>query len=304
MNECETLDELYSRLVKTLDRMDGPSEIILVDDGSTDGSYQVMTDLYDRDSRVRVLRLSRNFGHQIALTAGLDHARGQAAILMDGDLQDPPEVAVDLARRWREGYTIVYAVRNNREGETWFKLKTAHWFYRVLNRLSDVDIPDDAGDFRLVDRRAIDAIGDMREQARYLRGMFAWVGYEQSGVQYSRASRHAGRTKYSIRKMLKLGTAGILSFSAVPLRVTLALGFLLSLLAFCYALFAVTLHLVGAYTVPGWISIVAGVAFLGGLQLTVLGVIGAYVGLIHDEVKRRPLYLVRDYLGGPGSDGP
>jgi dolichol-phosphate mannosyltransferase len=304
MNECETLDELYSRLIKTMEMMDGPSEIILVDDGSTDGSFQIMADLHKRDGRVRVLRLSRNFGHQIALTAGLDHARGQAAILMDGDLQDPPEVAVDLARRWREGYAVVYAVRDKRQGESWFKLKTAHWFYRILNRLSDVDIPDDAGDFRLVDRSAIDAVGDMREQARYLRGMFAWVGYDQSGVHYSREPRHAGRTKYSTGRMLKLGADGILSFSAVPLRLTLALGFVLSFLAICYALFAVALYLVGAYTVPGWISIVAGVAFLGGLQLIVLGVIGEYVGLIHDEVKQRPLYLVREQLDRTEPDRP
>jgi dolichol-phosphate mannosyltransferase len=300
MNESETLDELYARLAKTMELLDGPSEVVMVDDGSTDGSYEIMTDLHARDPRVRVIRLSRNFGHQVALTAGLDHARGQAAILMDGDLQDPPEVAVDLARRWREGYAVVFAVRDNREGESWFKLRTAHWFYRLMNRLSDVPLPDDAGDFRLVDRRAIDAVADMRERRRYLRGLFAWVGYEQVGVHYARAPRHAGRTKYSTRKMLKLGADGILSFSAVPLRLTLVLGFALSFLAFCYAIFAVALHVVGAYTVPGWISIVAGVAFLGGLQLVVLGVIGEYVGLIHDEVKRRPLYLVRDRLDDTG----
>jgi dolichol-phosphate mannosyltransferase len=300
LNERDSLDELYSRLVKTMQLLDGPSEVVLVDDGSTDGSFEIMADLHERDSRVRVVRLSRNFGHQIALTAGLDHARGQAAILMDGDLQDPPEVAVDLARRWREGFAVVYAVRDHREGESWFKLHTARWFYRLLHRLSDIDIPGDAGDFRLVDRRAIDAIGEMRERRRYLRGMFAWVGYDQASVHYGRAQRHAGRTKYSTRKMMKLATDGILSFSAIPLRLTLALGFVLSVVALGYAVFAVTLYVVGAYTVPGWISTVAGVAFLGGLQLMVLGVIGEYVGLIHDEVKRRPLYLVREHLGAEG----
>jgi dolichol-phosphate mannosyltransferase len=299
LNEVDTLDALYDRLVSTMASMDGACEVVLVDDGSTDGSFEAMRALHERDPRVRVVRLSRNFGHQVALTAGLDHARGEAAILLDADLQDPPEVAVDLAAKWREGYAVVYAVRDSRAGESWAKRSTARWFYRLLDRVSDVHIPLDSGDFRLVDRKAIDAVREMPEQRRYLRGMFAWVGYDQAPVHYERAPRHAGRTKFSTRKMLRFAADGVLSFSTVPLRLTLAIGFLLSIASISYAIFAITLRVVDAYTVPGWVSIVAGITFLGGLQLLMLGVIGQYVALIHDEVKRRPLYLVRDQLDSP-----
>lgn len=296
LNEADTLDALHQRLASTMAMMDGPCEVVLVDDGSTDGSFEVMRRLHERDPRVRVVRLSRNFGHQAALTAGLDHARGQAAILLDADLQDPPEVAVDLAEKWREGYAVVYAVRRSRAGETWVKRNTARWFYRLLDRVSDVRIPLDSGDFRLVDRKAIDAVRDMPEHRRYLRGMFAWVGFDQAPVHYEREPRHSGRTKFTTGKMLRFAADGVLSFSTVPLRLTLAIGFVLSIASIAYALFAVSLRLIDAYTVPGWASMVAGITFLGGLQLLVLGVIGQYVALIHDEVKRRPLYLVRDEL--------
>lgn len=296
LNERESLPELQRRLTPVLDALDGPAEVVLVDDGSDDGSYEVMQSLHARDPRFGVIRLSRNFGHQLALTAGLDHARGDAVILMDGDLQDPPEVALELAKRWREGYAVVYAVRDERAGESQVKLSTARWFYRFMGRLSEVQMPVDAGDFRLVDRRAVDAVGAMREHRRYLRGMFAWVGYDQIGVHYSRAPRHAGRTKFPFRKMLRFATDGIVSFSAAPLRATLNFGFVASLVSLFLGVTTIALKIAGIDIVPGWASIAVAMTFLGGVQLTVLGVIGEYIARIYDEVKQRPLYLVRDKI--------
>ena len=301
LNERETLPELYRRLEAVMAQLDGPAEIVIVDDGSTDGSFALLQELHARDARVKAVRLSRNFGHQIALTAGLDHALGNAVIIMDGDLQDPPEVALELARRWREGFDVVYAIREGRDGESRLKLATAKWFYRLMGRMSEVPIPVDAGDFRLVDRRAVDAVASMREHSRYLRGMFAWVGYDQSGVRYSRAARHAGRTKFPLRKMLSFALDGIVSFSAAPLRLALGLGFLVSALSMLAGVLAVGFRITGAYEVPGWASIVVGMSFLGGVQLTVLGVMAAYIARIHEEVKHRPLYLVRDRVGGDGA---
>ncbi|MGH9227202.1 MAG: glycosyltransferase family 2 protein [Acidimicrobiales bacterium] len=297
LDERETLPELHRRLCRVMERLDGSAEVILVDDGSTDGSFDVMRKLHEADDRVRALRLSRNFGHQAAITAGLDHARGNAVVIMDGDLQDPPEVVPALADKWREGFDVVYAVRDEREGESRVKLATANWFYRLLGRMSDVDMPRDAGDFRLIDRRVVDALKAMPEHRRYLRGMFAWVGYDQVGVHYARDARHAGRTKFPMRRMVAFAADGIVSFSTVPLRMTLMLGFLMSAAALVLAGFAVLSKVTGAYTVPGWASITVGVALLGGVQLTVLGVMGEYLARIHDEVKRRPLYLLRDQLG-------
>lgn len=302
LDERETLPELHRRLGRVMEQLDGSAEIIFVDDGSSDGSYEAIRKLHEADHRVRALRLSRNFGHQVAITAGLDHARGNAVVVMDGDLQDPPEVVPALAAKWREGFDVVYAVRDEREGESRVKLATASWFYRLLGRLSEVGIPRDAGDFRLIDRRVVDALKQMPEHHRYLRGMFAWVGYDQVGVHYARDARHAGRTKFPARKMVAFAADGIVSFSTLPLRATLMLGFLMSAVAFVLALFAVLAKVTGAYTVPGWASITVGVALLGGVQLTVLGVIGEYIARIHDEVKRRPLYLLRDQLETPATE--
>jgi polyisoprenyl-phosphate glycosyltransferase len=302
-NERENLSELHRRLSAVMDRLDGTAEVVLVDDRSTDGSFDVMASLAEQDARVRVIRLSRNFGHQIAITAGLDHARGNATIVMDADLQDPPEVALELAKRWREGFEVVYAVRDDRAGETRAKLLTASWFYRLLGRLTEFDIPAEVGDFRLVDRRALEAMGPMREHRRYLRGMFAWVGFNQTGVHYSREPRHAGVTKYPFRKMLRFALDGIVSFSTVPLRLTLNLGFFVSVISFLLGFAAILLKAGGVYAVPGWASIVVVLLFLGGAQLIVLGVIGEYLAHIHEEVKQRPLYLVSDVLGA-SDDGP
>jgi dolichol-phosphate mannosyltransferase len=299
-NERETLEELHRRVTLVMDQLDGPAELVLVDDRSTDGSFELMRSLSERDPRVRVVRLSRNFGHQVAITAGLDHASGRAAIIMDADLQDPPEVAIELAARWRDGYDVVYAVRDDREGETRGKRLTATWFYRVLGRLTEFDMPAEVGDFRLVDRRAMEALGSMREHRRYLRGMFAWVGFDQTGVPYTRAPRFAGRTKYPLRKMLRFALDGIVSFSTAPLRLTLEVGFLVSVLSFFAGFAAIFVKLAGLYAVPGWASIVVFLAFMGGVQLTILGVIGEYLAHIHDEVKRRPLYLVSDVVGAKG----
>ncbi len=299
LNEQETLDELIRRLQAVMNSLAEPSEVVLVDDGSTDGSYDLMLDLRRRDPRIKALRLTRNFGHQMAITAGLDHALGRAVIIMDGDLQDPPEVALELIQRWREGYDVVYAVRDARAGESWLKRNTAKAFYRLMSRLGDIDIPQEAGDFRLVDRQAVDAVTAMREHRRYLRGMFAWVGYRQTGVAFERDARYAGTTKFSFGRMLAFAIDGIVSFSEAPLRIALAGGFLVSAFSFILGLVAVVLKLAGLYTAPGWASIAVGVAFFSGVQLSVTGVMGIYVARIHEEVKRRPLYLVRESVGLP-----
>jgi dolichol-phosphate mannosyltransferase len=251
----------------------------------------------DADPRFKLLRLSRNFGHQIAVTAGLDVAAGNAVIVMDADLQDPPEVALELAARWRDGYEVVYAVREGRQGETPFKRATASLFYRVFRRMTDVDVPLDVGDFRLVDRRALDAFRSMRESNRYVRGMFSWIGYRQIGVPYRRGERFAGETKYPLRKMLRFATDGIVSFSAYPLRLALNLGFVVSALSFLLGVVFLISKFAGFYSVPGLASVAVFVAFLGGIQLLLIGIMGEYVARIHDEVKGRPLYLVSDTQG-------
>ena len=296
LDERDGLEELHRRLACVMDQLDGPAEVVFVDDGSTDGSFELMRSLSAADDRVLVVRLSRNFGHQIALTAGLDHARGRAVIIMDADLQDPPEVALAMIEQWKAGYAVVYAVRDGRRGESRAKLATAKWFYRVLARMTDVDMPVDTGDFRLVDRQVVDAVGDMRESRRYLRGMFAWVGFDQTGVPYQREARETGTTKFSFARMVRFATDGIASFSTTPLRLALALGFVVSTISLGVAAFSVGARLLGAEVVPGWASLLAVVGVLGGVQLLVLGVIGEYIARIYDEVKRRPLYLVREQV--------
>jgi glycosyltransferase involved in cell wall biosynthesis len=238
------------------------------------------------------VRLSRNFGHQVALTAGVDASAGDAVVVLDADLQDPPEVVLQLAARWREGFDVVYAVRDVRDGETPFKRMTAAAFYRAFNRISEVKVPLDVGDFRLVDRRVLDVFTRMRESNRFVRGMFSWVGLRQTGVLYRRSERFAGETHYPLRKMLRFAMTGVISFSSAPLRVALNLGFLVSGLSFALAGWSVVVKLAGFYNVPGWTSIVVVMTLLGGIQLIVLGVIGEYIGDIHVEVKRRPLYVV------------
>lgn len=300
LNEVDTLPELFRRLSSVMIELDGPAEVILVDDGSTDGSFAALEKQNSQDPRFKALRLSRNFGHQLALTAGLDHATGDAVVIMDGDLQDPPEVVLQLAAKWREGFDVVYAVRARRAGETRLKRLTARWFYRSLSRLSEIDMPLDAGDFRIVDRRAVDAVTGMREHARYLRGMFSWVGFEQTSVEYDRDKRVAGETKFPFMKMLRFAFDGIISFSAMPLRFMLTLGFATAVLSFTLGILAIGLKIGGVFAAPGWASVAVAISFLGGAQLTVLGVLGEYIARIHEEVKQRPLYLVGDACGLPG----
>jgi polyisoprenyl-phosphate glycosyltransferase len=298
-NEEGVIGELAARLTEVMDALDGDAEAILVDDGSRDRTYELMVAAAQEEPRLRLIRLSRNFGHQIALTAGVDLAAGDAVIVLDADLQDPPEVVLELAARWRDGYDVVYAVRELREGETRFKRATASWFYRGFNKISEVHVPVDAGDFRLVDRRALDVFNQMRESNRFVRGMFSWIGLRQTGVAYVRHERFAGETKYPLRKMLRFAATGVISFSGAPLRAALNLGFFVSFIAFALGIWSLIVKLTGFYNVPGWTSIVVVTTFIGGIQLIVLGVIGEYIGDIHAEVKRRPLYVVSELENFP-----
>jgi len=296
-DEEANLPELAPRLQSVMDRLDGESEVILVDDGSRDGSYAWMCGIRARDPRFRIIQLSRNFGHQLALTAGLDHAQGQAVVIMDADLQDPPEVVPDLVAKWKEGYEVVVAVRKERKGETRFKRLTAALYYRLLRRLTSVEITTDGGDFRLVDRKALDAFKALREKDRFVRGMFSWIGFRQAEVPFVRAERFAGRTKYPLHRMLELALDGLLSFSKSPLRLVLKLGFAVSAASFLGGVLAVLCKVTGVYVVTGWTSIVLAIFFLGGVQLTVMGLIGEYIGRIYEQVKDRPLYVVRERHG-------
>lgn len=306
-NEEGNIRELYRRVKGVMDATGEPWELVLVDDGSRDRSAVLLRDLYEEDpEHVRVVQFARNFGHGIAVTAGMDYARGRAVILIDADLQDPPEVILDLIERWREGYEVVYAVRAEREGETWFKRATAAFFYRLLSQITDVDIPLDTGDFRLMDRQVVDAINTMRERHRFVRGMVSWVGFRQTGVEYRRHERRAGQTKYTLRKMLRLALDGITSFSYFPLQLATYFGFAIAGLSGLGILLVIYLRaFTGAEPLKGQATTLVTVLFLGSVQLISLGIIGEYLGRIYDEVKGRPLYLVRETLGIPdGSPRP
>ncbi|MEW5877061.1 MAG: glycosyltransferase family 2 protein [Acidobacteriota bacterium] len=295
-NEEENLPELYRRLTAVLGTAASSWEILFVDDGSRDRSWEIIRGLAENDPRVRGLRFSRNFGHQMAFAAGLDHARGQAVVIMDADLQDPPELIPQLLAKHREGYEVVYAVRTARHGETFFKRLTAKLFYRLLARITSVHIPLDTGDFRLMGRRAVEAFRRLPERHRFTRGLVAWLGFPQTGVPYERAPRHAGTTKYPLRKMLRLALDAITSFSHVPLQLATWLGFIVSGFAFFYILVVIALKFAGI-SWPGYTSIMAAILFLGGVQLVMVGLLGEYVGRIYDEVKHRPLYLVAEEAG-------
>jgi dolichol-phosphate mannosyltransferase len=305
-NEQEVLPELCRRLSEVAENLPGNSEFILVDDGSTDRSRELMSELRAGDGRIKLLFLSRNFGHQRAISAGLDFASGDAVVIMDGDLQDPPEVVLEMVPLWREGYEVVHAVRRRRDGEGRLKLWTAHRFYRLLRRLSDIDLPLDSGDFRLADRRVVNVVKEMREPDRYLRGMFAWVGFRQTSITYDRAERFAGQTKNSWPAMIGFAVDGVLGFSVAPLRYILGLGFIFSGLAIAVGLLAIVLKLIGALpSVQGWASLTVLVTFLAGMQLIVLGTIGLYVARAYEQGKRRPLYLVAAAQGlDAGPSGP
>lgn len=303
-NERAGLGALYGRL-RTLAGSLAPEQVefVLVNDGSRDGSDQLLDEVAQQDPRFKVIHLSRNFGHQVAITAGMQWASGQTVTVMDADLQDPPEVVCDLIATWRKGYEVVYAVRRRREGETPFKRWTAALFYRLLRRLTEVDLPVDTGDFRLLDRVAVDALLRLPERHRFVRGMVSWVGFRQIGVPYDRAPRLVGETHYPLRKMLKLAFDGITSFSSAPLQIATSLGMFAALLAMGLALWALYLKLFTHATIQGWTSTLLVILFLGSGQLLGLGIIGQYLGRIYDEVKARPLYFVARTSGFPARRG-
>jgi polyisoprenyl-phosphate glycosyltransferase len=293
-NELENIPELYHRMREVMDLTDEAWELILVDDGSTDGSTALIRKLVENDARVRPVIFARNFGHQIAVTAGIDFARGDAVIIIDADLQDPPEVILELIKKWREGYEVVYAVREERQGESWFKKTTASLFYLMIYRITDVDIPMDAGDFRLMDRKVVEVMKHMREKHRFLRGMSAWVGFKQVGVSYKRQPRFAGETKYPLSKMIKLALNAVTSFSYFPLQLATYMGFIAAGLSVLAIPIIVFLRLTTGTALFGQATTLIIVLFLGGLQLISLGVIGEYIGRIYDEAKGRPLYIVAE----------
>ena len=297
-NEEEVIGETHSRLASLLGQLDGfDYELIYVDDGSRDRTPELLQQIHASNSRARVLRFSRNFGHQVALTAGLEHASGAAVVVIDADLQDPPEVIPEMVARWRDGYEVVYGVRTDRPGESSFKLWTAKIFYRLINRLSETKMPLDAGDFRLMDRKVVDALLAMPERDRFVRGMVSWVGFRQIAVLYARAPRQAGTGKYPFLKMLKFALDGVLSFSLTPLRLAIWTGFLAILMAVAGIIYAVLLRLYTTDWVRGWASLFVAILFMGGVQLISLGIIGEYIGRIYGEVKQRPLYLLREKVG-------
>ena len=293
-NEIENLPELYRRVRETMDSSGQTWELVLVDDGSTDGSTEKIREFAKADQRVRPVIFARNFGHQPAITAGWDYARGAAIVIIDADLQDPPETILELAKKWREGYEVVYAVRSEREGESWFKKATAALFYRLIHWITDVKIPVDAGDFRLMDRKVVNVLKQMKERHRFPRGMSAWVGFKQVGVEYKRAARVAGVTKYPFRKMLKLALNAITGFSYFPLQVATYFGFVSAGLAILAIPIVAILRITGSHFFEGQTTTLVSVLFLGGVQLISLGILGEYVGRLYDEAKGRPLYIVRD----------
>jgi len=301
-DEEELVEEFIARTFAAVAAYD--FELVIVNDGSSDRTPELLDRIAASDSRVRVIHLSRNFGHQAALTAGLEHAAGDVVAMIDADLQDPPELIEEMIARWGEGADVVYAVRKQREGETAFKLATASWFYKLFDKLAQVDLEPNSGDFRLLDRRALDALLAMTERSRFLRGMTVWVGFTQTAVPYERDARHAGETKYTLRKMLRFSLDAIASFSHLPLQVATYVGLLSAGVAFIAIPVVILLRIFDSY-LPGFSSITIAILLLGGIQLIALGVIGEYVGRIYDEVKHRPLYIVREERNRPaGSYGP
>ena len=293
-NEEETIPELYRRMMDVLAQTGVTWEMVLVSDGSTDRSTEMIRDLAKEDARIRPVIFAKNFGHQIAVTAGMAHSRGDAVILIDADLQDPPELILEMMDKWREGYEVVYAVRATREGETRFKLWTAKMFYRLINALTDTDIPLDTGDFRLMDRAVVDVMNRMGEHHRFIRGMVSWVGYRQIGVEYDRKERFAGETKYPLRKMVKLAMTAITGFSNVPLRMATYIGFIAAAISVIIIPIVIILRTLGNQAFLGQASTLIAVLFFGGVQLIALGVLGEYIGRIYDEGRNRPLYITRE----------
>lgn len=296
-NEEEVIQTTYERLTAVLEQLGEPYEVVMVNDGSRDRTAAIVREICRRDNRVKLVDFSRNFGHQIAVTAGMDYASGRTVVLIDADLQDPPEIIPEMVRLWREGYDVVYGRRIARKGETWFKKLTAKLFYRLLRSITSVNIPVDTGDFRLMDRKVSDTLCNMREQRRFIRGMVSWAGFRQTSIDYVREERFAGETKYPMRKMIRLSIDAITSFSTKPLKIASILGFLLSAAGFVYLLIVLYLRLFTDTTQPGWTSLIVISLLFHGITLSLLGVLGEYIGRIYEEAKGRPLYLVAETLG-------
>uniref|UniRef100_B8HV83 Glycosyl transferase family 2 n=1 Tax=Cyanothece sp. (strain PCC 7425 / ATCC 29141) TaxID=395961 RepID=B8HV83_CYAP4 len=296
-NEALNVDYLLERLESVCEQLDLSYEIVCVNDGSRDETLSYLIRYHHQNPSIKVINLSRNFGKEVALTAGLDYATGQTVVPIDADLQDPPELIGEMLEKWRNGYDVVYAVRRSRQGESWLKKITADSFYRVISNMSRVAIPRNTGDFRLMDRKVVDALKQLPERSRFMKGLFAWVGFEQTAIYYDRAPRYQGQTKWNYWKLWNFAIDGITSFSLAPLKVWSYIGLGLSLLALFYACFLILRTLIYGVDMPGYASIMVGVLFLGGIQLITLGVIGEYLGRVYEEVKGRPLYLVRDFYG-------
>ncbi len=296
-NEEEGLDALFNRVSKVIDGIDESCEVVLVNDGSRDRTGEIIDGFHRKDSRFKAVHFSRNFGHQVAITAGMEHTNGSTVSIIDGDLQDPPELIPEFIAKWKEGFEVVYGVRRSRKGEGYFKLLTAKIFYRVIRSLTHLDIPVDTGDFRLVDRKVADAFLRLRERHRYVRGLVSWVGFRQTGIYYDRAQRGAGETHYPLKKMIKLAFDAVASFSFFPLRLATAIGFFASVMAFLVGIWALYAKYGAKQAIPGWTSLVLISLFLGGTQLFCLGMVGEYVARTFDEVRNRPLYLVTRLTG-------
>lgn len=296
-NEQEVIEETYKRLICVMESTKETFELIFINDGSRDNTYELLKELHEKDNRVNVLSFSRNFGHQIAVTAGMEYSDGQAIVIIDADLQDPPEVILSMIKKWKEGFDVVYGRRLKRQGETWFKKVSAKLFYRFLEHMTSVDIPVDTGDFRLIDRKVCDTMSKITERNRYVRGLVSWVGYKQTAVEYVREERFAGETKYPLKKMLKLAMDAIFSFSYKPLRLAGSIGLLLSVSSFIYLLVILYQRLFTSTTIPGWTSTLGVILFFNGVTLMLHGITGEYIGRIYEETKNRPLYIVKEQLG-------
>ena len=300
-NETEVLDAFYKRIKNVGESLNSMNfEVLFVDDGSKDGSYQKLMDYAVSDENVKVIKFSRNFGHQVAITAGIDNAKGDAVVVIDADLQDPPEVITEFIEKWKEGYDVVYGIRERREGEGRLKLLTASLFYRLLKKLTNVEIPVDVGDFRLMSKQSVKVFKELKEKDRFVRGLVSWLGFKQTGVYYHRDKRYAGETKYPLRKMIRFAIDGITSFSGFPLKLATWFGAFTTIFAFAFMIIVFIGKFMG-YTIQGWASVMLSVLFMGGVQLICLGIVGEYIARIFEQIKQRPLYIIEEIKMGKNS---